>query len=76
MFVAEKFISGCNRIMVNIQFLQMEGPGIHRACRFLKMNHHLHSSYEKSIIERTMQYIKDRTTESFDDYFPCKRKEM
>ena len=21
-----------------------------------------------------MQYIKDRTTESFDDYFPCKRK--
>jgi hypothetical protein len=37
------------------------------------MNHHLHSSYEKSIIERTIQYIKDRT-ESFDDYFPCRKE--
>jgi putative transposase len=44
-----------------------------QACQFLKLRHHLHSSFEKSIIERTMQYIKDRT-ESFDDYFPCKKK--
>jgi putative transposase len=43
------------------------------ACRFLKLNHHIHSYYEKSTIERTMQYIKDRT-ESFDDYFPCRKK--
>ena len=28
----------------------------------------------KVLIERTMQYIKDRT-ENFDDYFPCNRKE-
>jgi putative transposase len=41
-----------------------------QACRFLKIKHHLHSSYQKSIIERTIQSIKDRT-ESFDDYFPC-----
>jgi hypothetical protein len=36
-----------------------------------------HSSYEKSIIiiiERTTQYIKDRT-ENFDNYFPCRKKE-
>jgi hypothetical protein len=26
------------------------------------------------IIERLIQYIKDRTTECFDNYFPCKRK--
>jgi putative transposase len=44
-----------------------------QACRFLKLKHHLHSFYQKSTIERTIQYIKDRT-ESFDDYFPCKRK--
>ena len=44
-----------------------------QACKFLKLKHHIHSSYEKSIIERTMQYIKDRT-ECFDDYFPCKKK--
>jgi putative transposase len=25
------------------------------------------------LIERTMQYIKDRT-EEFDDYFPCRKK--
>jgi putative transposase len=44
-----------------------------QACKFLNMNHHLHSSYEKSMIERTIQYIKDRT-ESFDDYFPCRKE--
>jgi putative transposase len=44
-----------------------------QACRFLKLTHHIHSSYEKSIIERTMQYIKDRTV-CFDDYFPCRKK--
>ena len=35
-------------------------------------HHHIHSSFEKNIIivERTIQYIKDRT-EGFDDYFPC-----
>ncbi len=32
-----------------------------QACQFLKLTHHLHCSIEKSIIERTMQYIKDRT---------------
>ncbi len=32
-----------------------------------------HSSFEKSVIERTVQYFKDRT-ESFDDYFPCTKK--
>ena len=42
------------------------------ACRFLNLPHHLHSPFEKSLIERTMQHIKDRV-ESFDDYFPCKK---
>ncbi len=27
-----------------------------QACRFLKLKHHLHSSFEKSMIERTMQH--------------------
>jgi putative transposase len=44
-----------------------------QACRFLNVKHHNHySSIEKSFIERTIQYIKDRT-ECFDDYFPCTR---
>ncbi len=44
-----------------------------QACRFLRIKHHLHSPLEKSLIERTIQYIKDRTKECFDyDYFPCR----
>jgi hypothetical protein len=38
-----------------------------------KANEYLHSSYGKSIIERTIQYVKDRT-ECFDDYFPCRKE--
>jgi putative transposase len=44
-----------------------------QACKFLKIKHHIHSSYERSIIERTIQYVKDRT-ECFDDYFPCRKE--
>ena len=44
-----------------------------QACKFLKLKHHIHSSFEKSVIERTVQYFKDRI-ESFDDYFPCTKK--
>jgi putative transposase len=44
----------------------------HQACKFLKLYHHINPSIEKGIIERIMQYIKDRM-ESFDEYFPCKK---
>ena len=30
----------------------------------------MHTSLEKSLIERVMEYFKDRT-EGFDDYYPC-----
>jgi putative transposase len=44
------------------------------ACISLGLKHRLHSSYEKSIVvERTIEYLKDRT-EIFDDYFPCIRR--
>jgi putative transposase len=46
-----------------------------QACQFSKLKLHIHFPFEKSLIERTMQYLKDRTEESFDDYFPCKGKE-
>jgi hypothetical protein len=32
----------------------------------------LHSSYETSIVGRTIEYLKDRT-EAFYDYYPCMR---
>jgi hypothetical protein len=36
----------------------------------------LHSFFlfGKSLIKRTMQYVKSRTEEGFDDDFPCRRK--
>jgi putative transposase len=43
------------------------------ACRALGLEHRLHSPYEKSIVERANEYIKDRI-EDFDDYWPCTKK--
>ncbi len=75
MFVAiEKFIAGLTKVYDKHSVSSDGGTWYPQDCKFLKIDHHLHSHYEKSIIERTMQYIKDRTAESFDDYFPCKRK--
>jgi putative transposase len=74
MFVVERFISKVIKEYGKHSASTDGGTWYsHQACKFLKLNHHTRSSFEKSIIERTMQYIKDRT-ESFDDYFPCKRK--
>ena len=73
MFVAERFISRVIQIHGKHPVSTDGGTWYPQACRFLNLKHHLHSSYEKSIIERTMQFIKDRT-ECFDDYFPCKKK--
>jgi len=60
--------------MWNIDSVSTDGGTWYpQACQFLRQqHHHIHSSYEKSIIERTIQYIKDRT-EGFDDYFPCRK---
>jgi putative transposase len=74
MFVAERFLDGVTKEYgkhpVSTDGCTWYPP---QACRFLKLEHHLHSAYEKSVIERTIQYIKDRT-EGFDDYFPCRKK--
>jgi len=54
--------------LTNVQYQQTAEHGIlHRpVSQFLDVEHHIHSSFEKSIIiERTIQYIKDRT-EGFD----------
>jgi putative transposase len=71
--VAERFISSLIKHYDGHPISTDGGTWYPQACRFLRVEHHVHSSYEKSIIERTVQYIKDRT-ESFDDYFPCRKK--
>jgi putative transposase len=72
-FVAERVISKLIKIHGPHPISTDGGTWYPQACRFLKLPHHIHSFYQKSIIERTMQYIKDRT-ESFDDHFPCRKK--
>ena len=73
MLLAEQFISSLVKIHGQHPVSTDGGTWYPQACKFLRLYHHIHSSYEKSIIERTMQYIKDRT-ECFDDYFPCRKK--
>ena len=73
MFVAERFISGRVKICGKHPVSTDGGTWHQQAWRFLKLNHHIHSPLEKSLIERTIQYIKGRT-ECFDDYFPCRVK--
>lgn len=73
MFVAERFLLDIVKKYGHYPVSTDGGTWYPQACKFLNLQHHIHSSYEKSIIERTMQYIKDRT-EGFDDYFPCRKK--
>ena len=71
MFVAEKFISSLVEKYGRHTVYTDDGTWYPpQACNFLNLKHRLHSHLEKSLIERVMQYFKDRT-ESFDDYYPC-----
>ena len=62
--VAERFLSNVINEYGKHPVSTDGGTWYPQACKFLKLNHHIHSFVykdEKSIIERTMQYIKDRT---------------
>ena len=73
MLVAERFIASLINRHGKHPVSTDGGTWYPQACRFLKLKHHLHSPFEKSLIERTMRYIRDRT-EGFDDCFPCRKK--
>ncbi len=76
MFVAERFLSNIIEEYGKHPIVSTDGRGTWypQACKFLKLkHHHIHSPFEKNIIERTIQFIKDRT-ESFADHFPCRKK--
>ena len=74
MLIAEQFLQNLIRKYGKHRISTDGGIWYPQACKFLKIKHHLHSSYEKSIIERTIQYIIKDRTESFDDYFPCTKE--
>ena len=73
MFVAERFLSDIVRDYGKHHVSTDGGTWYPMACRFLGLEHHIHSPMEKGLIERKIQFIKDRT-ECFDDYFPCRMK--
>jgi putative transposase len=73
MFVAERFLPGLVGVHGNHPVSTDGGTRYPQDGRFLKLKHHIHSPLEKSLVERTMQYIKDRT-ECFDDCFLCRIK--
>ncbi len=43
------------------------------ACHSLGLEHHVYDAVRGNLMERFVQYVKDRT-EGFDDYFPCRRE--
>ena len=73
MFVAERFLDRVTKAYGEHPVSTDGGTWYLQVCRFLKLRHHIHYSFEKNIIERTIQYIKYRI-ENLDDYFPCRKK--
>ena len=43
------------------------------ACKFLNLDHDVYDLRLGDLMERIVQYVKDRTKD-FDDYMPCRRK--
>ena len=74
MLVAEKFIRSLVEKYGKHTVYTDGGTWYPEACNVLKLKHYLHSSFEKSLMERVNQYFKDRT-EGFDDYYPCIKDE-
>ncbi|HET7643028.1 MAG TPA: hypothetical protein VFK40_05940 [Nitrososphaeraceae archaeon] len=70
MFVAEIFIRSLVEKYGKHTVYPDGGTWYDEACNVLGLKHYLHSSIEKSLMERINQYFKDRI-ESFDEYYPC-----
>ena len=73
MLIAEKFIRSLIDKYGKHTVYTDGGTWYLQACTFLHLKHRLHSHLEKSLIERVVQYFKDRV-ESCDDYYPCNSK--
>ena len=56
MFVAERVLSEVINKYGLHSVSSDGGTWYPQACKFLNLQHHIHSSFEKSMIERTMQY--------------------
>jgi hypothetical protein len=73
MLVAESFLKSLIKVYGRHAVYSDGGSWYPEACNSLRLKHILHTSFEKSVIERAMEYVKDRT-EDFDDYYPCRKR--
>ena len=74
MLVAEKFIRSLVSKYGKHTVYTDGGTWYDEACNVIGLKHYLHSSVEKSLMERVNQYFKDRMKD-FDDYYPCMEDE-
>jgi len=73
MIIAEKFIRSLVAKYGKHTVYTDGGTWYDQACNVIGLKHYLHSSIEKSLMERVNQYLKDRI-ESFYDYFLVSKK--
>jgi putative transposase len=74
MFVAERFIAGLVKEHGKHLVSTDGGTWYPQARRFLKIRHHIHSPFEKGLIERTMQYITRTERNALMIIFHVKKK--
>src|SRR5918999_5436907 len=68
--IAEAFLRSLVELYGKHTVYSDGGTWYPEACSSLGLEHKLHTYLKKSLIERVIQYFKDRT-ENFDDYYPC-----
>ena len=61
MIVAEASLQTLIKIYGNHTVYSDGGIWYPESCVSLRLEHRLHSQYEKSIVERTVEYLKGRT---------------
>ena len=68
MLIAEKFIRSLVQKYGKYTVYTDGGTWYDEACNVIGLKHYLHSAYQKSLMEKVNQYLKERI-ESFDDYY-------
>ena len=72
MLIAESFLNSLIKLNGKHIVYSDGGTWYPEACISSGLKHILHSPFEKTTIERNMEYIQDKT-ECFDDYYPWKK---
>src|SRR5690349_17971509 len=70
--ITEEFLRTLDKVYGKHPVYPAGGTWYSQARNFLGLVYRLCSPFEKSIIERTIEYFKDRTEDS-NDYYPCVR---